>query len=257
MCCQLCGTDTCAQCATSVANASSIYVPSWVQVTSYLPQSKLRKTQIVMEGIRTLLPYTSWAWNVLGISFALNAFIAHQGGVLGKEAVPKPLLRAAFLLYEIAAPTALLVSFVVSYAIWPNIIRQGGSTANIQAPRTLIWHNANLMMALSEIVLLGGMPVRLAHFAVAPIFGIVYVLVAWSLMHYWKPSAGPQFLYFFFDTTLGTTTTYAMLVLLAVMLSFYGLFALADLLLNHVGGGLISRLLFVILTCTVVCRFRD
>lgn len=210
-----------------------------------------------MEGIRTLLPYTSWAWNVLGISFALNAFIAHQGGLNGNSDLPKPLLRVALLLYEIAAPSALLVSFVISYAIWPNIIRQGGSTANIKATRTLIWHNANLMMALAEIVLLGGIPVKLEHFAVAPIFGTIYVLVTWSLMHYWKPSAGPQFLYFFFDTTLGMTATYAILVLLAVMLSFYGLFALVDLLLIYFGGGIVSRLVFVIFTCTMVCRFRD
>lgn len=210
-----------------------------------------------MEGIRTLCPYTSWAWNLLGVSFALSAYIAHRAGVDGKQDVPQPLLRVAFLCYEIAAPSALLVSFVVSYAIWPNIIRQGASTANIKAPRTLIWHNANIIMALAETVLLGGIPVKLQHMAVAPTFGMVYVLFSWSLMHYWKPSQGPQFLYFFFDTTLGTTSTYAMIGLMAVMLAFYGLFAVADMLLDHFGGGLIPRLLFVIATCTMVCRFRD
>jgi hypothetical protein len=231
---------------------------SWVQVTAYLPASKLRKTEIMMQGIRTLLPYTSWAWNLLGVSFALSAFIAHhQASVHGKQDVPQPLLRVALLLYEIAAPSALLVSFVVSYAIWPNLIRQGACTANIQAPRTLIWHNGNIIMALAETVLLGGIPVKLRHFAVAPMFGMLYVLFTWSAMHYWKPSHGPQFLYFFFDTTLGTTSTYAMVILMAVMLAFYSLFAIVDMLLDHFGGGLVPRLLFVIVTCTMVCRFRD
>ena len=209
-----------------------------------------------MEGIRTLLPYTSWSWNLLGISFALNAIIAYQGGVMS-VAVSPSILRLAIILYEIAAPSSLLVSFVISHAIWPNILRQRGSTDEIKATRTLIWHNANVMMAMTEIACLGGIPVQLRHFAVAPLFGTVYVLVTWSLVNYWKPSEGPQFIYFFFDTTLGAKSTFAILILLVVMLCFYALLAIASQLLHYLGGGLLSHLFFVFLICAGVCRFRD
>lgn len=209
-----------------------------------------------MEGTRTLLPYTSWSWNLLGISFTLNAIIAYQGGIRN-VVLPQSILRVALILYEIAAPSSLLVSFVISHAIWPNILRQRGSTDEIKATRTLIWHNANVMMALTEIACLGGIPVQLRHFAVAPLFGIVYVLFTWSLAHYWKSSEGPQFIYFFFDTTLGAKSTYAILILLVVMLCFYGFLAIASHLLHYIGGGLLSHLLFVFLICAGVCRFRD
>jgi hypothetical protein len=210
----------------------------------------------MMDGARTLLPYTSWCWNLLGISFALNAIIAHQGGLNGVD-LPQPLLRAALLIFEIAAPSTLLVSFVVTYAIWPNILRQGGSTKDIKSTRTLIWHNANVIMALTEIALLGGIPVKLGHCAVAPMFGIAYIIMTWSIVNYWKPAEGPQFIYFFFDTTLGKTTTYVLLILLTVMMFFYGIFAMVDLLIHHIGGGIISHLLFVVIVSAGVCRFRD
>ena len=197
-----------------------------------------------MDGIRTLLPYTSWSWNLLGISFALNAIIAYQAGVKN-VILSQSIVRMALILYEIAAPSSLLVSFVISHAIWPNILRQRGSTDEIKSTRTLIWHNANVIMALTEISCLGGIPVQLRHFSVAPLFGTAYVLVTWSLANYWKPSEGPQFIYFFFDTTLGLKSTYAILILLVVMLCFYGLLALATLLLDYIGGGLLSHLLFV------------
>ena len=228
-----------------------------MQTTGYLPASKLRRTSITREGVRTLLPYTSWSWNLLGISFALNAYIAHQVGVLEQQDLPQPLLRAALIVYEIAAPSTLLVSFVTAHAIWRNLIKQGVSTVNIKATRTLIWHNANIVMALTEMVLLGGIPVQLSHFAVAPLFGILYILQTWLLIYQLKPSAGPQFLYFFLDTTLGMKLTYAILALLVVMFSSFSMFAVAHWLLNYSNAGLVPRFLLVLLVCRGVCRFRD
>lgn len=210
-----------------------------------------------MRGFNVLLPYTSWCWNLLGVSFALSAYIAFQAGE-GKE-LPQSLLRAALLIHETAAPSTLLVSFVVSHAIWPNIIRQGGNTSEISSPRTLIWHNANVIMALSEVSLLGGLPVKLGHFAVSPMYGIAYIFVAWSLMHYYwaEPMAGPQVIYFFFDTTLGARSTYTLLILLGVMMAFFGIFATAELLLKATGGGIVVHLAFVMLVSAGVCRFKD
>jgi hypothetical protein len=205
-----------------------------------------------------MMPFTSWSWNVLGVSFALNAWIAYQAGVLQRQDyVPPSLLRMALLLYSVATPSTLLVSFVVTYAIWPNLLRQKISTKNIKSPRTLIWHNANVMMALTESFLLGGIPVRIRYIAVAPMLGILYVLFTWYRMNSWKPTEGPQFIYFFFDTTLGIKTTLALLVLLLVMMMFYTIFAMAHSLLPILGGSLVFHISFVTVVCAIVCRFRD
>jgi hypothetical protein len=76
-------------------------------------------------------------------------------------------------------------------------------------------------------------------------------------MHMWVPSAGPQFLYFFMDTTLGTTTSIALVVLLVVLLVFYGLFCVLHQVLDHLGGGAVLHGLAVVLISSAVCRFRD
>jgi hypothetical protein len=191
----------------------------------------------------------------LGVSFALSAYIAHQS--LKGNQVPQYLLRAALIMYETAAPSTLLVSAVIRYAIWPNILRRGNSTKEISRLRTLIWHNANVVMALSETALWGGIPVKLGHVAVSPMYGFLYIVCAWSLQHFWRPDVGPQFIYFFLDTTLGKTTTYALLTLLAVLMTFYGIFAVAHIILEWMGGGVLTHLLFVVVLSSFVCRFRD
>lgn len=208
-----------------------------------------------MQGIRTLVPFTSWSWNLLGVSFGVNSFIAHHS--LGGNPVPLPLLRVALLLYETAVPASFLVTFVVSYIIWPNIIKQGGSTKGISSPRTLVWHNANVAMALLESAMLGGIPITLSHATIIAFYGISYVLFTWILRHFWVPHKGPQFLYFFFDTTLGKTTTFALLALLGVMMSFYAIFCFAEMLLTLIGGGLLTHVLFVLVLCALLCRFKD
>jgi hypothetical protein len=204
------------------------------------------------------MPFTSWSWNLLGISFTLNAWIAYHAGISQRlDYIPTSLLRISLLIHAVAAPTTLLVSFVVTYAIWPNLLRQKLPTKNIKSLRTLIWHNANVMMALTESFLLGGIPVRIRYIAVAPMLGILYVLFSWYRMKSWKPTEGPQFIYFFFDTTLGIKTTLVLLVLLLVMMIFYTIFAMAYAILPSLGGNFLFHLLFVIGVCATLCRFRD
>ena len=209
-----------------------------------------------MKGFRTQLHFTSWAWNLLGISFALNSAIALMVAYGMGDKLNPWLLRAALLIFEVAAPNALLVACVIRYAIWPRILSSGGSTTQLRHWRTLLWHNANVIMALTEVSLLGGLPVRFSHFAVAPLFGIVYILFTWYMTPYWVEE-GPQFIYFFFDTTLGYTTTIALVILLLVLMTFYGLFVVGDQLLDHLGGGPIVHALAVVLVSSLVCRFRD
>ena len=169
------------------------------------------------------------------------------------------LLRVALLTFETAAPTTLLVACVVRYAIWPRVLQAGGNTTQLKGFQAIVMHNVNVMLALVEVSLLGGIPVRFSHFPVAPMFGIVYILFTWFMIPRWipgKPSA--QFIYFFFDTTLGIKfMVIALLSLLMILMTFYGLFGAFDQVLTHLQGGPIVHTLAVILLSSVVCRFRD
>ena len=228
----------------------------WIQVTQYLPSSKLIKASIQMTGFKTQLPFTSWAWNLLGLSFALNAYITLL--TTSQQTIAPWILRTALLVYETAAPCTLLVAAVVRYAIWPNILRNGGSTNELRHPRTLLMHNANVIMALSEVCWMGGLPVHISHIGIAPLFGLSYVVFTWCTMHQWTNKChGPQCIYFFFDTTLGTTTSLALLVLLAVLMVAFVIFSVAQILLTSVGGGWIVHWLFLVGIAVGVCKWKD
>jgi hypothetical protein len=93
-----------------------------------------------------------------------------------------------------------------------------------------------------------------------PLYGIIYVLFTWSMAMSWNdPSAGPQFLYFFFDTTLpGLAPTIVLAALLAVLLASFGVFYACEYLLASIGGGsLLGHLAFCVVICSSVMRFRD
>jgi hypothetical protein len=238
----------------SVTLKATFFYPGMSQVTGYLPKSKLKRNVLIrMTGVRTQLPFTSWSWNLLGVSFALNGIIALQSS---EHIAPWPwLLRIALLVFETAAPSALLVAFVIRYAIWPRVLQQGDTT-QLKSPIVLIWHNANVIMVLMDVCLLGGMPIHARHVSVAPVFGIVYVLFSWFMIPRWS-NEGPQFIYFFLDTTLGSTTSIALLILLLVLMVFYGLFGALNHVLSNLKGGLIIHTLAAIFLSSMVCRFRD
>ena len=244
----------------------------WVHTTPYHPQSKLKRAEFKMYGIRTQAPFTLWSWNCLGISFGLNAWLTYQSLLLQQQtpstttnatattSVDALLLRAAVILFEIVGPCALLVAFVVRYAMWPQVLQHGKGvdpTSILKTPRALLMHNANVIMVLTEVSLMGGLPVRSADFGVSALFGIVYILFTWSTMNRWAPEDGAQFLYHFFDTTLGMTTTLAILALLVTLMVFYGLFCVLHMVLEHLGGGIGMHSLAVVLVASLVCRFRD
>jgi hypothetical protein len=105
-----------------------------------LPGSKLPGGTVDMLGWRTQGFYTSWAWNLLGISFFLGGLIPllivvrrHDSGMMmitGKEEekiwIDPWLPRLALVTFEIAAPSAFLTSFIVTYGLWPQAYKQHG-----------------------------------------------------------------------------------------------------------------------------------
>lgn len=232
---------------------------AWWQETAYFPESKLKKVQNRISGIKTMFPFTSVAWNLLGLAFALSGYIAwHESTASPNSSLSPWILRMALILWETAAPLTLLVAAVIRYAIWPRIVRVKGSTVNLKMWRNILMHNLNVLFATMEIALLGGLPVQAKHMSLAPLVGCAYVVASWNLTHIWNaPEHGPQFLYFFFDTTVPATATKALLALLVVLMAFFYLFVFAETILDWAGGGVLVHVGFVVVICGTVMRFRD
>mmetsp|Transcript_4390 Transcript_4390/g.9489 ORF Transcript_4390/g.9489 Transcript_4390/m.9489 type:complete len:543 (-) Transcript_4390:355-1983(-) len=229
-----------------------------------LPGSKLRGGYVQMKGWRTQGFYTSWAWNLLGISFALGGTIPMLVAY-GREDVlhANPwILRSALISFEVAAPSALLTSFIVTYALWPKAYKDHGAsgTKGFKGWVGLLQHNANSAMVLLEVTLMGGLPVKLSHAAFAPLFAGLYQAFLWFMVNRWAPAHGPVFPYFFMDTTLGRRTTIFMVVLLLVIGSFFVLFALLDagmILIEQGGHGAVPNVCCVVAMSYGLMKFGD
>jgi len=236
---------------------------------NYLKESKLKRDlKINISGIRGQFMFTSLSWNLLGLSFACSGLLTlfvddHSEQYSASEIIEFPhmklALRTSILIFETVAPLTMLVSVVVTYALWPNALKRGvkGATDGFKGNSTLLQHNANIIMSLIEIGLLGGLPVRFADMALAPLFGIFYIFFSWSMRFSWVPSGEPQFLYFFLDTTLGRTSTIALLVLVLILSLFYAFFVIIDDLFLILGGGKIVHIGLVATLSIIVCRFKD
>ena len=128
-------------------------------------------------------------------------------------------------------------------------------------PAALLQHNANVVMALSEVALLGGLPVHMSHISLPILFGIAYVIFTWSIRNYWNPTSGSSFMYFFLDTTLGIKSTLVLYILLAVLVTFYSLFSGIDWLLEQMDGRedreLFGHCVVVLVVCSLVCKVRN
>uniref|UniRef100_A0A7S3L2B7 Uncharacterized protein n=1 Tax=Amphora coffeiformis TaxID=265554 RepID=A0A7S3L2B7_9STRA len=245
--------------ALSVAFTSfhvAVLTNGWEQITSYMPGSKLLSAPNRLSGLKTMFPFTSLSWNLLGLSFALHAYIAFQGAA-GKP-VDRWILRTALIVWEIAAPFTLLVAAVVRYAIWPAVLRTTGKTKELKSWRNVMMHNINVLFALAEAALLGGVKVQWSHFAFAPLVGCLYVIFSWAMVMQWNPKNGAQYIYFFMDTTLpGYTSTIAMLMLLAVLTTFYAIFCVGDQFLAVSGQTVWTHATYVAAICSTVMRFGD
>ncbi|CAB9529718.1 expressed unknown protein [Seminavis robusta] len=239
-------------------------------------------------GLMTLSSFTLWAWALEGIAFWLLGYIALTADTtsdMDHVAAKQWMYRIAAVLWEIAAPTSLLVSSIVKHVLWPHALQGNGATKSsiFKHPNALLEHNLNSLAALIEVGFLGGLPVRRRDASFAVLFGLTYVAYTYGMVHSWpqgvtdkkkdntngnddddikskldstrqpiQQSPGPQFIYPFFDTTLpGFLTTYFLLGLLAVLLMSHLLFSLANVLVKR------SPMLSVPLIAAAVCRFRD
>ena len=229
-----------------------------------LPGSKLNGGMIYIRGWRTQGFYTSWGWNLLGISFFLGGVIPLLV-VIGREDVLHAypwILRGALICFEIAAPSALLTSFLVTYALWPKAYVDHGESGTIgfRGWIGLMQHDANTAFVLAEVCLIGGLPVKLGHATCAPLFAGVYQVFLWCMMNVWDKETGPFFPYFFMDTTLGWKTTLFMVILLSVIGFFFILFAMLDkfmLMIEDSGRGSFPNVICVAILSYLLMRFKD
>ena len=265
--------------AIMLGNAASVFLyGKWEADTDYFPGSKLTVAKRIpfrgllhpegswFSGLQCLSTFTLWCWIVEGTAFFLAGMIPLVHLLFPNHAAPffgQWVLRAALVLWETAAPVSILVSAVVKYALWPMAKEHGENIKLLKAPAALLQHNLNTLAALVEVGLLGGLPVCASHFALPPIYGIFYLLFSYSMMYSWvdqRLQPGAQFFYPFFDTTLGATTSLAILALLAILSLSFGIFCAFGSVLSHVTDesfvAAVPAATIVLLTLGV-CRVRD
>ena len=241
----------------------------WTLYTNYRPQSKLKNTWITLTGIATMCPFTSWSYYLLALNFTFSGFIALSSGddddddnfgtisLMNQICSQTWFLRCAIVFWEISGPFTLLVSSVVRYAIWPIVLR-GGKPHTLDNFRNQMMHNFNSVFALVELCLLGGLPLSFAHISLSCTIGVIYILFSWSAattMH-GNTRDGPQYIYFFLDTSLGKNTTIALAALLSAMTTSFGIFVALDTTVNKVGGNILVNILIVTFISSLVIRTR-
>lgn len=265
----------------------------WDVYPNYKPHSKLRRVFIRLEGIGTLCPFTSWCWTILGVGFLCRGILTLAAAsvavvedqnqrpwwaswasiVVDKANVDKYILknhyflRATFVLWELTGPFAILVSSVIKYVIWPEVAK-GGKPHNLAGVRNQLQHNCNTIFTLLEVTLLGGIPVEFSHLSMATLMGILYIGFTWIMANFYFGNAkttGPQYIYWFMDTTLGINTTKALAALAFALTLFFVLFSFViHAFLGGGGGGgngedinLVHNVLFLVVGTFTVCRFKN
>jgi len=231
--------------------------------TPYLEGSKLRRLPISMNGVRSQMMFTAWTWNLLGLAFALNGMATlliaynHNDDEIPVPAYLQNLMRCALLTFEMSAPTSMMVSVFVRYILWPRALKNG-DTLNFRNIRSLLQHNGNVIASLVEVGLLGRIPMRIDYTPLAVVFGAFYVLQTWAMTHRWLQSKDPQFVYFFFDTTLDKkVVVFVLAALLFTMILFHCMFFSVAALINHLDGGVLLNTFLVAGVASFFCRFRD
>ena len=158
-------------------------------------------------------------------------------------------------LWNITSPIAYVAFICLPLQIWPQALR-GGKPHNLAGIRNQLQHNCNTIFSLVEVSLLGGIPVVFNHLSLATAVGIMFFLFTWTMAvsYHYTPAHGPQYVYWFMDTTLDRTTTVALAALAGALTLFFGLFSL---MITISGDDLYANVAFVIVITWLVCKFRD
>ena len=246
--------------------------PGWQLFPNYKPNSKLRRVFLRLQGFGTLVPFTSWSWYLLAYGFLCRGVIALAAAQMLQPETPPGwainilnspwLLRSTLITWELSAPFAMLVSTVTKYVLWPQAIK-GGKPHNLAGFRNQLQHNCNAIWILLEATLLGGPPVKFLHISMAFATGAVYMLFTWimGVVYFGNRKIGPQYIYWFMDTTLGKATTIAIVALTTALSIYFALFSFVMSTLLGGGGdsepNLLLNVAVLVLGTHLVCRFKE
>jgi hypothetical protein len=247
---------------------------SWEQSTMYFPGSKLKVAKIPFRGVkftgsltaslRTLSSATVWCFMAEGITFVMLGAIPWYVVLTGKEP-SRWIMRLAFFCWEAVAPASMMVSATVKYVLWPMALmsKDPSSTDFLKSTSVLLKHNWNILSSLLEVALLGAMPIRYADFSVgALLLGLPYLCFTYYMMYSWVDIKrhGPQFIYPFFDTTMGYISTLCIVGILGMYILSHASFAwLHRLVVSEpfASMGVGAHIVAVVIAGAALCRLRD
>ena len=257
---------------TMLGNAVHVFLYSkWKVDTEYSPNSELvhvpeirfrgalRTGGTVWSGLKCISSFALWCWILEGVAFLLAGLIPLYHELFPGAPISPWVFRMALVCWETAAPVSILVSAVAKFALWPMSQSADNIRKRLRTRSALLQHNVNTIAALVELGMLGGLPVCLTHFAFLPLYGILYLLFSYAMMYSWTDRRhGPQYMYSFFDTTLGATTTVSLVGLLALLLASLVIFCGVGALLIEAPesrGAVPTAAIFLL--SLGICRFQD
>ena len=151
----------------------------------YWSGSRLPSIEVRLGGGRKYMTFTVNCWTLLTAYFVGAATCS----AIDVFEVPVPPLTstcvgaALWLMHETSFACALLVTAAVTFVLIPGAVKNGARTScsRFFVAVTLVMHNANAFLMATEL-LFNALPFRLAHYPVCVLWGVCYVLVAWTML---------------------------------------------------------------------------
>lgn len=197
--------------------------------------TRLKKETIYLSGpIRLYSFFTAWTYWIQGIFFALGAWCSAADAGFVRHPGPQ-VVQLTHYSFELSTGCSLLVTVVVTFVIWPEMVKGGVKTADKLANfHDFMMHNITLLEVVSEI-LLGRIPMYLAHLPFSVFWGLTYIIFSWmqgprlarmaakgdKKLGNSSQGNGANFMYFFLDWTLPTGTLVASYTGLVTVLSIF------------------------------------
>lgn len=151
------------------------------------------KRELHVKYFERLTMFTVWSWLLQGFYFAGTTLTGIW--YLQSESQPSSifLLNLFKVLFEISFPVAFMVSLIVTYILIPAAKRLTGSADNFFTPMGLLFHNANVVFMVFEIIC-NRIPLEIWHIQFMILYGMLYSVFSW----FWNWRRGVYY-YFFMD----------------------------------------------------------
>jgi hypothetical protein len=194
-------------------------------------------------GTNRLAAFTMWSFGLLGIYFAIAAYVTWSH-ILGAD-VPGIVLLICPAALAASCACALLVSVTVTFILIPEANKRGDNISHYFLWDNQIMHNGNVIILGVEL-LVTDISVGLAHISFPVLFGAAYV----TYSAFFAMSKGGFYFYDFLDPRLNGAPIIH-LILLAVLAGVYiGVVMLAALVDWNRGVAAVAIVLILYLITT-------